>query len=90
MFAWQIAVVAKFKGSSQTLSVAWLLFSLCQKHGYAYASDTYISKTLGIQVNHVQATLTALEKVGAIVRASVFVDGQPQRRIWPSAKIIPP
>ncbi|MCP2207730.1 hypothetical protein [Bradyrhizobium diazoefficiens] len=90
MFAWQCAVVAKFKGSGQTLSVAWLLFSLCQKEGYAYATDAYIGRALGVQVNHVQAALSALEKAGAIVRASSFVHGKPQRRIWPAAKIIPP
>lgn len=90
MFAWQCAVVANFKGSGRTLSIAWLLFSLCQKEGYAYATDAYIGGALGIQVNHVQAALSAMEKAGAIVRASLFVHGKPQRRIWPAAAIIPP
>src|SRR5262249_11651009 len=51
---------------------------------------SYISKTLGIQLNHVQTALAALERENAIVRASRFVGGKPQRRIWPSAGIIPP
>jgi hypothetical protein len=90
MFSWQIAVMAKFNISHRVLRVAWLLYSLCLKEGYAYATDAYISQTLGIQLNHVQAALAELERAGAIVRASSFVEGKPQRRIWPSTKIIPP
>jgi hypothetical protein len=90
MYNWQCAVMTKFNINHRVLRIAWLLFSLFQKEGYAYATDSYISKKLGIQINHVQAALTALERAGAIARASWFVDGKPQRRIWPSTKIIPP
>jgi hypothetical protein len=65
----------------RVLRVAWLLQSLCLKEGSAFANDSYISDTLGIQLNHVQAALAELERAGAIVRASSFVDGKPQRRI---------
>jgi hypothetical protein len=90
MFAWQVAVMAKFSTSHRVLRVAWLLHALCLKEGYAYPTDSYISKTLGIQLNHVQTALASLERESAIVRASCFVSGKPQRRIWPSAGIIPP
>jgi hypothetical protein len=69
--------------------LAWLLDSLCRKSGYSFASDTYFSETLGIQPNHIQRTLTAMERAGAIIRTRVFVNGRPQRRIWPSVKILP-
>jgi hypothetical protein len=90
LYAWQCAVLAKFKARGHALAVAWQIFTLCQQKGYAYPTDSYIGGVTGIQINHVQATLTALEKAGAIVRASVFVDGKPHRRIWPGTKIIPP
>jgi hypothetical protein len=90
MFAWQIEVMAKFCTSPRALRIAWLLASLSMKEGYAYPTDSYISKTLDIQLNHVQAALAELERAGAIVRASRFVKKKPQRRIWPSTKIIPP
>jgi hypothetical protein len=90
MFAWQLAVMALFSSRAPILRVAWLLSTLCLKEGYAYATDSYIARTLDIQLNHVQAAITALERKGAIVRASSFVAGKPQRRIWPSTKIIPP
>jgi hypothetical protein len=89
MFAWKCAVLAKYKSRATILCVACLLESLCLKEGYAYATDTYISSTIGIHVNHVQTALTALERGGAIVRASVFVNGKPRRRIWPATQIIP-
>jgi len=90
MFAWRCATVAKLKRKATLLSVAWLIDCLCWKKGYAYATDSYISQVLGIQLNHVQAALTKLEQDGAIIRASVSDNGKPQRRIWPSTKIIPP
>jgi hypothetical protein len=90
MFAWRCATIAKYHSRATILSVAWFLDCLCWKYGYAFPLDSTISKTLGIKLNHVQAALTEMERGGAIVRASVFVDGKPQRRIWPSTKIIPP
>jgi hypothetical protein len=89
MFAWRCATMARFSTSARMLRVAWLLDCMSWKKGYAFATDSYISKELGIQLNNVQAALTELEQAGAIVRASVFLDGIPQRRIWPSTKIIP-
>jgi hypothetical protein len=90
MLGWQIAVSTEFAGSARALRIAWLLSSLCQRDGYAFPTDSYISETLGIPVNKVQQALTELERAGAIIRASSFVAGKPQRRIWPSVKIIPP
>jgi hypothetical protein len=89
LFDWQCAIIAKFGESHRMLRVAWLIFTLCQKEGYAYGTDAYMGEVLGIQVNNLQAALSKLEKAGAIVRASVFVKGKPQRRIWPATKIIP-
>jgi hypothetical protein len=89
MFEWQLAIGARFATNARTLRIAWLLQSLCLKEGYAYATDGYISRTLSIQKTNVQAALTELERAGAIIRASVFVEGQAQRRIWPSIEIIP-
>jgi hypothetical protein len=90
MFGWQCAVTTMFASSARVVRIAWLLSLLCQKEGYAFPTDEYISKTLNIPVNKVQEALKQLETAGAIVRASSFVDGKPQRRIWPSTKIIPP
>jgi hypothetical protein len=90
MFGWQVAVSTEFPTSVRIVRIAWLLSLLCQKAGYAFATDAYISETLGIPLNKVQQALTELERAGAIVRASSFVDGIAQRKIWPSTKIIPP
>ena len=89
MFAWRCAFMARFTSNARILRIAWLLDCLFLKHGYAYATDLYISNKLGIQINNVQAALTEMEQAGAIIRASVFIGGKPQRRIWPSTKIIP-
>ena len=79
----------RFTSSPRDLRRAWLIDRLCQMEGYAFPTDAYIGKLLDMQVNNVQAALNSLEKAGAIVRASVFVRGKPQRRIWPSFKILP-
>jgi hypothetical protein len=89
MFAWRLAVMNRFDSSIRVVRVAWLLDSLCQKKGYAYATDSYVGKTLGMDLRSVQKALTELERAGAIARASLFVEGKPERRIWPSTKIIP-
>src|SRR5262249_34747489 len=78
-----------FSSNNRILRIGWLLDCLCWKEGYAYPTDSYISTTLDIQLNNVQAALTEMERAGAIIRASVFVDGKAERRIWPSTKIIP-
>jgi hypothetical protein len=69
MFAWRCAVMTKFDSSARVLRTAWLLDSLCQKEGYAFATDDYISKTLGTPLNKVQQALTELERAGAVVAA---------------------
>jgi hypothetical protein len=89
LYDWQCAVLASFRGNAHTLGIAWLLSTLCEKEGYAYATDSYLSRVTGVQINHVQAVLSKLEKAGAIVRGSVFQNGKAQRRIWPGTKIIP-
>ena len=89
MFAWRVAVMTQFGTSARLLKIAWLLDCLCWKEGYAYATDSYISKTLGLDLRNVQRALIKLEEAGAVIRASSFVDGKAQRRIWPSTKIIP-
>jgi hypothetical protein len=90
MFDWRCAVMNKFECSARVLRVAWLLDCLFWKLGYCYATDAYIGEKLGIQLNHVQAALAKLEKDGAIIRASSYVRRRAQRRIWPSAQIVPP
>jgi hypothetical protein len=90
MFEWHCAVSNQFAASVRVIRIAWLLGMLCLREGYAFSTDTYISNTLGIPLNKVQQALTELERAGAIVRASHFVGGKAQRRIWPSTKIIPP
>jgi hypothetical protein len=90
MFAWQCALMVRFGASPLILCVGWLLYTLAMKEGAAFATDGWMAETLGMERKHIQAALTDLEWAGAIVRASRFVDGRPQRRIWPSNKIIPP
>jgi hypothetical protein len=89
MFEWRCAVMKKFESSARVLRVAWLIDCLCWKEGYCYATDAYISETQGIELNNLQKALITLEKAGAIIRASSFVRKVAQRKIWPSAKIIP-
>jgi hypothetical protein len=90
MFEWQCAVSNEFATSVRLVRIAWLLGTLSLRDGYAFATDSYISEKLGIPLNKVQQALTELDRAGAIVRASHFVGGKAQRRIWPSTKIIPP
>jgi len=87
---WRCAVSAAISDRPRCLRVAWTLEWLFGVNGYAYPTDSFLARELGIQIKHVQAALQHLEKVGAIIRASVFVNGRPERRIWPSSAIIPP
>ena len=84
---WRSAVSRGFPRSARMLVLAWNLEWLF-KDGFAYVSDSYLSRKLGIPVNKIQDSLKALEDGGAIYRASVFVDGKAQRRIWPSKEIV--
>ena len=85
---WRVAVGKSFPKSARDLRLAWTLEWLFGEMGFAYATDGYLSRKLGIPANKIQASLSVLESGGAIIRASVFVRGEAQRRIWPSSEII--
>lgn len=87
---WRTAVSLAFSEHPRCLRVAWALEWLFGREGYAFATDGFLSKELSMNVKNVQAALQSLEKGGAIIRASMFIQGRPQRRIWPSAQLIPP
>lgn len=87
MTAWRAAVFAAFGGKAKCLRVAWVLSDLFKKHGYAYASDGYLSKEAHLPRNHLQEALTALHRGGAICRAHV-PGKKTERRIFPSSKIL--
>jgi hypothetical protein len=86
--AWRNAVIGRFTESARLLRIAWTIEGLAVKKGYAFISDSTLSKRLGIHLTGIQRGLTELERDGVIVRASVFVNGEPERRIWLSSKII--
>ena len=86
--AWRTAVIGRYSESARPLRIAWTIEGLAVKKGYAYCSDSYLSKTLGIHTTGIQRGLTELERDGVIVRASVFTGAaEPERRIWLSSKI---
>jgi hypothetical protein len=85
---WRVAVGKSFPKSARDLRLAWTLEWLFGEMGFAYATDGYLSRKLGIPANKIQASLCELESGGAIIRASVVVRGEAQRRIWPSSEII--
>lgn len=87
---WRAAVSRAFSAQASCLRVAWILEWLFGKDGFAYPTDAFIAHETGMALKHVQQAMTALERGGAIIRASVFIDGRPQRRIWPSSLVIPP
>jgi hypothetical protein len=85
---WRDAVGKAFAKSARVLRVAWALEWLF-KDGFAYPTDSYLSRKLDMPVNKVQAALKALEDGGAIYRASTYIRrDQLQRRIWPSREIV--
>jgi hypothetical protein len=86
--AWRIPVIKRFHGSARLLSIAWTIEGLTVERGYAYCGDIFLSKQIGIHTTGIQRGLTELERDGVIVRASVFVNGKPMRRIWLSSRII--
>jgi hypothetical protein len=86
--SWRDEVGKTFPASGRNLRIAWSLECLFGHDGYAFPTDGYLSRKLGIPVNKIQSGLADLERAGAIVRASVFVRSRPQRRIWPSSKIL--
>jgi hypothetical protein len=60
------------------------------KLGYAFPTDSHLSKLTGLALDKLQSTLTILDRGGAIIRCHVEMpDGRTQRRIYPSAALIP-
>jgi hypothetical protein len=92
LWRWQAAMITVFGQQARCLRVAWLLEKLFNvKKGYCWASDTTLARYTGLQVNKLQSTLTLLDRERAIIRAHVaMADGRTQRRIYPSAALIPP
>jgi hypothetical protein len=90
LWLWRINVSKSFSSRPRCLRVAWILEWLFGRDGYAFPTDGFIAGQIDMDVDHVQAAMTDLERGKAIIRASVFIDGRPQRRIWPSSEIIPP
>jgi len=89
MRQWRNAVGMRFNDAARVLRVAWTLEWLFGKDGFAYATDAFIERETHIPIKKIQAALLELEQAGAIIRASVYVQAKPQRRIWPSTKIAP-
>jgi hypothetical protein len=89
---WRSAIFAAFGDQTRCLRVAWVLAGLFHTDkGYAYPSDSYLATATGLPVNKLQATLTALDRGGGIVRSHVFQpNGRSQRRIYPASALIPP
>lgn len=87
---WRQANGKLFAEHGRCLRIAWTLEWLFGKNGYAFPTDAFLSQALDIPIKKIQSGLHALEKRGAIIRASVFVNGRVQRRIWPSRANIPP
>lgn len=87
---WRGGVSREFSAQASCLRVAWILEWLFGKDGFAFPTDAFIARETGMALKHVQHALTALDRGGAIVRASVFINGRPQRRIWPCSLVIPP
>jgi hypothetical protein len=88
--SWQSATGKTFAEHARCLRVAWILEGLFGDQGFAFSSDAYLSDRLCLPVKKIQDALQRLEKGGAIIRASTFVDAGLERRIWPSAEKIPP
>ena len=85
--AWRKAVFYIFGARGSVMRVAWVLSDLFAKHGYAYASDGYLSKETFLSRRHVQEAIAALANGGAICRAHV-PGKKTERRIFPSSKIL--
>jgi hypothetical protein len=90
LWPWREAVNRKFAERPRCLRLAWILDFLFGDDGFAFATDAWFERKIGLPINKVQETLLALERGEAIIRASAIVDDKAQRRIWPSSLIIPP
>jgi hypothetical protein len=88
---WRCAIFSVFGDQARCVRMAWVLADLFHgDRGYAHASDPYLGTSTCLPLNKVQATLTALDRGGAIVRSHVFQNGRSQRRIYPSSTLLPP
>jgi hypothetical protein len=90
---WRLGVGIGFAEHPRCIRVAWVLEWFFAVGGYAYATDAFLSREMGLRLNRVQATLTKLVDGGAIVRVHAQVGARLQRRIYParaSADRIPP
>jgi hypothetical protein len=85
---WRTAVGRHFPNSGRVLRVAWTLEWMFTTQGFAFPTDAYLARKIGIPVNKIQSALTELERAGGIIRRSVFMRGKAQRRIWPSVEIV--
>ncbi|CAM5374736.1 putative protein OS=Afipia felis OX=1035 GN=NCTC12722_02136 PE=4 SV=1 [Afipia felis] len=85
---WRKAISRRFRENPRILRVAWALEWLFGKECYAFPTDSFLSKELDLPIKNVQAALKVLEDGGAVIRASVFVSGTAQRRIWASMEIV--
>lgn len=90
LWPWREAVSRKFAERPRCLRLAWLLDHLFGDYGFAFPTDAWVERKIGLPINKVQETLLALERGEAIIRASAIVDDRAQRRIWPNSLIIPP
>jgi hypothetical protein len=89
LVSWMVATGRKFAESPRCLRVAWALHGLVGKTGYAFATDAFLSKQLGIPPKKIQEALHQLDKGGAIIRCGVFTKtGRDERRIWLSSENI--
>jgi hypothetical protein len=91
LLLWRRAICTTFSQQVRCIRVAWVLTDLFNaERGFAHASDQYLATEAAVALNKLETSLTLLERGGAIIRVHVYVDGKPQRRIYPSAALIPP
>jgi hypothetical protein len=90
LWPWRKAVNREFAERARCLRVAWVLDIMFGSDGFAFMADSWFEREVGLPINKVQEALLALEQGGAIIRASTYIEGKAQRRIWPSALILPP
>jgi hypothetical protein len=90
LVSWMVATGKRFAESPRCLRVAWALHGLVGRTGYAFATDAFLSRQLGIPPKKIQEALHQLDMGGAIIRCGVFTKtGRDERRIWLSSANIP-
>jgi hypothetical protein len=91
---WRNATCKMFENSTRVVRLAWILRDLFVSKGFCFAKDTTIGvELIDVPRSKIQKSLLELERAGAIIRASRFVEGRhgkdkPQRRIWPCVRVI--